>query len=542
MRYDKSRDDNLSTREIEDVNPLTPQGASDQWHSGRDRCRPHRTGSDKNVCFQLLASGPPIDPVEVETADTTLEVVILWGEQSVLHVAHLSPPRPFSVGDRVDAKGRPATDFLIAGATLGVDCLPVVVETHGGFAVVIPSEAEGEISKGSRRTGVATLGAEGRLQPCARLAGGWQYPLASDACARIRYQGFTFLVRTVASAKRIGTTDPVRIDWNTQRWTLLCAGLMLLMLTLFYLLPPNGAALSLERLDTESRLIDFVRTPPEYIPVETDDLIFDKKNENQGKRHVGDEGAMGTPDAPKAKRRYGVPGPESNPDPHLARQRAREEANQTGIIGFLRKVSGSWDSPTSPFGRQTALGRDPMAALGDLLGDQIGSSFGFNGLGMRGTGRGGGGTGLGTTGVGILDTLGKAGYEGNGRKFSYGRPKGFGKREPKVPPTSVSRVDTRGSLAKEVIRRIINRHLNEIRFCYEQALTQRPDLQGRVAVKFIIAPTGAVQTAINASSTVGNPQLEGCIVNAVRRWNFPAPEGGGIVAVTYPFLLQIAGE
>jgi len=63
-----------------------------------------------------------------------------------------------------------------------------------------------------------------------------------------------------------------------------------------------------------------------------------------------------------------------------------------------------------------------------------------------------------------------------------------------------------------------------------------------VAGKCIIAPTGAVQTAIKASSTVGNPQLEGCIVNAVRRWNFPAPEGGGIVAVTYPFLLQIAGQ
>ena len=67
------------------------------------------------------------------------------------------------------------------------------------------------------------------------------------------------------------------------------------------------------------------------------------------------------------------------------------------------------------------------------------------------------------------------------------------------------------------------------------------DLQGRVAVKFIISPTGAVQTAAMASSSLGNAKAEQCIVNAVRRWTFPSPEGGGIVVVTYPFVLEQTG-
>ena len=36
-----------------------------------------------------------------------------------------------------------------------------------------------------------------------------------------------------------------------------------------------------------------------------------------------------------------------------------------------------------------------------------------------------------------------------------------------------------------------------------------------------------------AVSSVGQ-----CISNAVRRWQFPTPEGGGVVTVNYPFTLQ----
>ena len=110
-----------------------------------------------------------------------------------------------------------------------------------------------------------------------------------------------------------------------------------------------------------------------------------------------------------------------------------------------------------------------------------------------------------------------------------------------MPHIRSGKADVRGSLSKEVIRRIIHRHINEVRFCYEQELNQRPDLQGRVSIKFIISPTGAVQTAAKADSSLGNAKVEGCIVNAVRRWVFPSPEGGGIVVVTYPFVLEQTG-
>ncbi|MCS6915685.1 MAG: TonB family protein [Myxococcota bacterium] len=106
-----------------------------------------------------------------------------------------------------------------------------------------------------------------------------------------------------------------------------------------------------------------------------------------------------------------------------------------------------------------------------------------------------------------------------------------------VPGTA----EVRGSLDKELIRRIIRRHINEVKFCYEKELTRNPNLQGRVMIQFTIANTGAVISSIVQSSTMGSPPVEQCIAAAVRRWEFPKPQGG-IVIVTYPFVLKAAGE
>ena len=43
------------------------------------------------------------------------------------------------------------------------------------------------------------------------------------------------------------------------------------------------------------------------------------------------------------------------------------------------------------------------------------------------------------------------------------------------------------------------------------------------------------------NSTMGNARVENCIVQAVRRWEFPKPLGGGIVIVSYPFVFTPAG-
>ena len=307
-------------------------------------------------------------------------------------------------------------------------------------------------------------------------------------------------------------------------------------LALVYFIPPDPEGLSLDLLAENNRFVKYMLTPPEVQQDEVPEwLKKDKKDEQQGgkgKRHKGEEGQMGKRDAKKTDNHYGIKGPKDNPDPHMARSMAKEMAKNAGILSYLSAAN----APTSPFGRDTALGVDPENALGALMGNQVGENFGYGGLGLRGTGRGGGGTGEGTIGLGNLNTIGHGGGGGSGSGYGRGAG-GLGGRHGRVPSIRSGAAMVKGSLSKEVIRRIVRRHINEVKFCYERQLATRPDLSGRVSVKFIISGTGAVQMAAVESSTLGDPGVENCIASAVRRWTFPQPEGGGIVIVTYPFQL-----
>jgi TonB family protein len=93
-----------------------------------------------------------------------------------------------------------------------------------------------------------------------------------------------------------------------------------------------------------------------------------------------------------------------------------------------------------------------------------------------------------------------------------------------------------GSLDKEVIRKIIHENREQIRACYETALTRKSDLKGKVSVKFTISAEGPVSAAEIVADTPGDHPLAECVANAVKTWTFPKPQGGGVVIVTYPFI------
>ena len=180
--------------------------------------------------------------------------------------------------------------------------------------------------------------------------------------------------------------------------------------------------------------------------------------------------------------------------------------------------------------------------LGGLIGNQIGSAHGVGGLGIVGTGVGGGGTGEGTIGLGNLGTIGKGGGDASTSNGSgYGRGAGGWAGGARAPDVLPGVPNVRGQLDKEIIRRIIRRHVNEVKSCYEQELTKHPELGGRIMVQFTIGASGQVIASVLQSSTLGNGRVENCTVQAVRRWEFPSPIGGGIVIVSYPFVLTPRG-
>ncbi|MBX2989172.1 MAG: AgmX/PglI C-terminal domain-containing protein [Bdellovibrionaceae bacterium] len=95
-----------------------------------------------------------------------------------------------------------------------------------------------------------------------------------------------------------------------------------------------------------------------------------------------------------------------------------------------------------------------------------------------------------------------------------------------------------GGLDREIIAQTIKSYLGQILYCYERQLSANPDLFGKVAVRFTIGPTGSVESQNIGDTTLKNATVEGCILNKVASWRFPAPQGGTKVMVTYPFLFK----
>jgi len=95
-----------------------------------------------------------------------------------------------------------------------------------------------------------------------------------------------------------------------------------------------------------------------------------------------------------------------------------------------------------------------------------------------------------------------------------------------------------GGLDREVIAQYIRSQLGQILYCYERQLSANPDLYGKVAIRFTIGSNGGVETQRIGDTTLKNATVEGCILQRVAKWKFPAPEGGTKVLVTYPFLFK----
>ena len=119
--------------------------------------------------------------------------------------------------------------------------------------------------------------------------------------------------------------------------------------------------------------------------------------------------------------------------------------------------------------------------------------------------------------------------------------RGFGTGDRTPPATSQATVSVYsgrpvviGALDKSLIDKVVNRHMNQLRYCHQRELNDHPDLAGSITVQVVIARDGSVSKASTKRSTMANEAVEECINAQFRRFRFPEPKGGGIVIVSYP--------
>ena len=212
-------------------------------------------GAPVRPTYQIVASGAPVDPHEVETHVDTIEVVVMWGDDAVLHVDHV-PPSGWAVGDKEAVAD---VQFAVGEELLGLSRLPVIVPHGEGVAAVVPEGATGTIDSGKGVLSLETARAEGNLDPCPWLNGAHQWPLTKGTSVTVVYRGLTFVTRLVPAGRKFVPTFTERLTplGRFGRYFASVSALAALFLVAMYLQPPTGSGLHIDYLDGQDRLVHY---------------------------------------------------------------------------------------------------------------------------------------------------------------------------------------------------------------------------------------------------------------------------------------------
>jgi pSer/pThr/pTyr-binding forkhead associated (FHA) protein len=503
---------------------------------------PPMDGNAEPFTYSMVKAGPDVSPDEVESHLSAIEVMIMW-DSNVLHVSHLTPPRSFYVGEELGDKAK--CDYFIPSETLGTTRAPLVVSRGLGASLVILPRTRGYVDiPGQGKVSLADLISSGRARASSEMSGAFEYELPANAKARMELEGssLVFQVGAVNAGKRIpvGLTSEPGAFLYTGLSFLLHMGLV----AVFAFFMPNMRGDDTEDLDRDQilmmqKLLNAAaeREQEDRDNQEVTEVQPDQKEGGTGTRAKGEEGSMGNPNTRDTGHKYGVQGPKDNPDPHLAKQAALQEAAQFGMIGLISTMGGGDpNAPTAPWGREESLGQDEKSARGNMFGDTIGDSFGAGGLGLSGVGEGGGGRGEGI-GLGNFGGLGHGAGTGTGQGIGNGRGRLGGGHQVKAPRIREGATSVNGRLPPEVIQRIVRQNFGRFRLCYENGMRNNPNLQGRVTVKFVIDRSGAVAMTADGGSDLPDQGVVQCVVRGFGNLSFPQPEGG-MVTVVYPIMFN----
>ncbi len=186
------------------------------------------------------------------------------------------------------------------------------------------------------------------------------------------------------------------------------------------------------------------------------------------------------------------------------------------LLGGSGEKIGKSGSKLSGFGGFTTQGDGGLALSGSGKGGGGTADTLLGGTGDKGRGGGKVGTGLGAEGTGAGIVGGKTRVELN---------VGGGDETVVV-----------GAIDRDAIDAAIKAHRDEFRYCYSKELNAgQPNLGGKVVAAFVIGGSGRASQLAVASSSIGSPNVERCVLSVVSRIQFPLPAGGVPVTIKYPF-------
>ncbi len=458
---------------------------------------------------------PALPPEDRMTPDNmNLEMRVYWG-QILLDIRHYNKVPKISIGE---AKGH--VDIFVTAEQLPNKAnFPIIRYMDEQYILTFHNSMEGEFDYGdgvSRK--LEDLKKSTKVRKDDDLDDSYQLPLTPETKGIIHYAGMTFAFRFVSPPKALKSSPFSGLDVNFINLVSMSFCLHLAFIIMAYVYPFDVQDLK-ENLFTEpDRFAALIVAPPQENK-SAEDLL--KKMQEKAKKEQEEL---------QKKKEEKKEQPKEKVVTKTVTKQEKQQKNQANVKKALDQLFSSDDDGGS------LLGGGGGGSLSGTLSNVIGTmgsgsaSAGLAGLGIRGSGPmtgGGVGTSRGIGGIGLL------GGGGKGANYNVGQKK---KVEVKVEFNTEPSIT--GGLTKADIKKVIHKNRNQIRFCYEQGLATNKNLEGRVAIQWVINGQGNVVMATVSQSDMAVKSVEQCMVAKIKTWKFPEPKGGGIVEVNYPFIFK----
>ncbi len=453
----------------------------------------------------------------------------------------LRKPR-FTLGEHPRCTFHTPTDALPPGQ----DQFPLVHAADGSFQLVYTPMMDGSVElPGHEPLPLSALVDKGIARPAPEVKGAYQLPITEGLRAKLRFGDNSFVINTVAAAKGVaGAAMPAAVAGvATKPISLATFGsgaVVGLFLLLFSFRPAEAGAFDADSVES-SRFSKMVRT--EMKNAQREDDKKPEEDKNKPKPKITEKSEFKGPGGKRDDRMTSKHG--AGPISPATGATRPSVGRGMGMVGVMQDMSGKLGSMFA----KNAVTSDAEDALGALIGNAVGDPSGLAGLGLNNGGRCGGGDGAGLEGGGgwKLGPGGGGGFGPNGwgphgglRTIGGGKP--VGTYRSKDPIVYSTRFESGGGLDANTIRRIIRRHINQVKYCYmTYGLPSNPGLKGMYKVSFTINSKGRVQTVRTASTTLNHARTESCIRTMVKTWRFPKPQGS-MPYVVYPFHFKPAGR
>ena len=430
---------------------------------------------------------------------TVLEAALIW-QDTVVDVRLFDARQVLTLGESAD-------DAFIVPLPHGRGAGPLATRNGRESHIQLPPGVQAMLRR-----------RDGTVEPCTRSS----FTLAVEERLKVELGALTLVLRHLREGTHVrAPLFPVGDYRFFKISAVTFMGAIALGVALW--LTPPVPTLDLGPPLPSERHLKLMMAPAQRVELE---IAGPTGSQEEGARAAEEEGQFGDEQAQQEKAvasRPGAPVVDRN-----AKEADRRKVMGAGLLGALG--GGAASDVLGPGG----LGSGVNDALGGLeRSGSMGTMRGNGGLAARGGGPGGGGEGL---ALGGLGTQGRGPGTGGSGGLNLG---GRGKASTRIIPGSTTTV---GGLDRDVVAAVIKRHANEIRFCYNKELQKDPSLGGKVAVSWTIAPSGAVSDAMVSESTLGNANVENCIVSRIRRWRFPQEKNGASTQVNFPWVFKAAGE